>query len=109
MTDYIFKRLKRKIKFLYQKITRGFNDEEIWNLDTTIANFVIPRLKAYKESCGLISLPPDLTSEEWTNIIDDIIYGLEASVTEDEVEDRDWVRVNNGLELFGIYFRDLWD
>ena len=38
------------LKNKYQKITRGFTDEEIWNLDNTIAKWLLPRLKYLKEN-----------------------------------------------------------
>ena len=38
----------RQATWLDQRSTRGFDDTELWNLDTTIAKFILPRLQAYK-------------------------------------------------------------
>lgn len=35
------------LKFFYQRRRRGFDDRELWNLDHTILEFVLPRLKRY--------------------------------------------------------------
>ena len=36
-------------KFTKQRLERGFDDSETWNLDLTIAKFVLPRLESFKE------------------------------------------------------------
>lgn len=41
---------KRWPKYLWQKITRGYADCELWNLDVTIAEFILPRLKTFVDS-----------------------------------------------------------
>ena len=48
----------------YQKVRRGYSDDELWNLDATIAEWIVPRLKTFKEkNCGY---PIDVSSkEEW--------------------------------------------
>jgi len=40
---------KREIQFKQQRIERGFDDSETWSLRDTIAKFIIPRLKVFKE------------------------------------------------------------
>ena len=37
------------IKQKWQKLTRGYSDEELWNLDSTICEWLLPRLKSFKE------------------------------------------------------------
>lgn len=48
--------------------------EELWNLDATIAKFVLPRLVEYKKICN--SRPPRLSMNEWYEILDKIIYAM---------------------------------
>lgn len=98
--------IKRKIRFLFQNLVRGWNDSQTWNLDAQIARFAIPRLKRFKKLNN--GHPPDLTPEGWDSILDDIVYALEASAQFEDDENFDWERVERGLELFGKYFRHLW-
>ena len=99
---------KRFWLFLYQRWTRGWDDSDLWGLDTTIAEFVVPRLKEFRnKTC---TFPHDFTFEEWQKAIDDMIYALETSAEEDLRWNkyRDWDRVRKGHKLFGRYFMDLW-
>lgn len=100
------------IKNKYHKLTRGFTDEEIWNLDYTAAEWLIPRLKYLKENtCGY---PPDLkTFEEWQEILQKMIDAFEIYIREFETTDVSQLKTENeiieeGMQLFGKYFRALW-
>lgn len=42
----------RWFKWWYQKLSRGFSDRELWSLDCTITDFVLPRLKAFRYGTG---------------------------------------------------------
>lgn len=113
--------IKRKIKFLYQRLTRGWSDDETWNLDYTIAKFALPRLKRFKELHS--GYPNGMTEEEWGLIIDKMIKSLELIIEDMETvgvlknvfgdELYDAIRkkdeeILEGLDLFFKYFRHLW-
>ena len=93
------KRIFRFFKFVWQRKTKGFDDSETWNLDNTIANFVLPRLKRYKElngGCPILEgfeessdKNDDKMHEEWNKIIDRIIFSLERISKDDEFN---WVK-----------------
>ena len=100
------------IKMKYQKLIRGYSDIEIWNLDITTAEWIIPRLKYLKEhTCGY---PPDLeTFEEWQEILQKMIDAFELYACESETIDEAQLKTENeiieeGIQLFGKYFRALW-
>ena len=110
--------LKRRIKFLKQRLARGFSDEELWNLDCTLAEYILPRLKAFKDYCG--DSPPDLTPEKWDEKLDEMIWAFDAVLHEEEtmpaINGGEKVKLiaylkrrDNGLKLFGKYFMYLWD
>jgi len=110
--------LKRRMKFLKQRLTRGFSDRELWSLDWTIAKFVLPRLKAFKDYRG--TYPPDLTPEEWNEKLDEMIWAFDAILHEEEtmpvIDGGEKVKImaylkrrDKGLKLFGKYLMDLWD
>lgn len=58
-----------------QKKNRSIKYKDIYNLDNTIARFILPRLKFYKKNT--IGYPPDLTLKEWKDILDKMILSLE--------------------------------
>jgi len=101
----------RDFRHWWQRRTRGWDDSDTWGLDGTIAEFVLPRLRRFKELNN--GFPGhDLTWESWNAALDDMIYAMDicdqektSSQDDDTV---DWERVQRGLELFGKHFRDLW-
>lgn len=69
---------KRRIKFLFQRLLRGFDDSETWSLDYTFYNWLLPRLKRFEE---LNICYPDnekySTFESWDNTLKEKITELE--------------------------------
>jgi hypothetical protein len=132
------KKLLRHIKWFYQRITRGFDDRECWNLNTTIAKFLIPRLKVFKTNTH--TFPSEISLEEWDIALlqmidafelyildnDDLNYDdvkiefdekghLQITKDPDKEKVRNTIiesrrkRIEDGLNLFREYFYDLWD
>lgn len=67
----------RKIKYRKQRLQRGFDDTETWNLDSTILHFILPRLKRFKELAN--GYPAALGSfEEWQKKLDKAIADIEC-------------------------------
>lgn len=100
-------------RYLWQRITRGWDNRELWNLDTTIAKFALPRLIEFRETGAEYGHPCDLTHEEWLEIIDKIIYAMRSRVEDLEPDALSLYqeyaeRVQEGFELFGKWFGDLW-
>lgn len=101
----------RFIRNCYQRLTRGFHDGELWNLDSTLAKHALPRLKRFKQQT--FAHPAGLTEESWNAILDEMIWSFEYILTgqwdEDMVKwEEDEARCSAGCELFGKYFRALW-
>jgi hypothetical protein len=101
---------EREELFKQQRIERGWDDSDTWSLDHKIAEFVLPRLKRFKElNNGYPCREENMTFELWNDILDSIIYSFEIIINEfEEKNDVDWVAVEIGLNNFGKYFRDLW-
>jgi len=105
---------RRIFKFAYQKITRGFSDRDTWSLDHTIANYILPRLKRFKEVNN--GHPTHLSEDEWDSILDEMIYAMEYTATQwtDDWDDtnfnvqENWDRYLQGMKYFGKYFHHLW-
>lgn len=96
----------------------GFYREETWNLDFTIARFILPRLAYLREKC--IGYPSDLTYESWLQMLDKMILAFDHiyneagnafySHTMTETERTIWENEKEeGLMLFAKHFEDLWD
>ena len=98
-----------KLKYFYQRHTRGYDDLDKWNAAWYIARKAIPVLTAMRNSFKGTSLrwhredrhgniielthdevfaesePIALTENEWCEIIDDIIYAFKFVLDEDDV------------------------
>ena len=77
--------------------------EEVWNTDNTLAQLIVPRLQH--------GGPSDFMDiREWNNAIQKMIDAFElmkyAGATHTEDEER---TIEQGLDLFRKYFRNLWD
>lgn len=61
------------------------NPRECWNLDCTIAEFVLPRLKYYKKhSLGYPGREGTETPEKWDEVLDKMIIAFQYITEEDD-------------------------
>lgn len=92
-----------------QRLERGFDDSEMWSLDCTIAEFITPRLRVFKEHAKQIGDHPySITAEEWQEILSQIIEGFALYPDHfhwpSEDSDANWKKVDKALELFRKWF-----
>lgn len=112
----------RSVKFLYQRLTRGWDDSVTWSLDTHLAKLIAPRLKWFKELNthawpGPVEGMPNTgrfnTFEEWHQALDKMIFAFECYASEDkdcwEWTDSERQRIEEGLALFAKHYGCLWD
>lgn len=97
-----------------QRLERGFDDSEMWSLDCTIAEFITPRLRVFKEHAKQIGDHPySITAEEWQEILSQIIEGFALYPDHFnwpyEDSDANWKKVDKALELFHKWFFNLWN
>ena len=106
---------KRLEKWKLQRDERGFDDTELWNFDLTIANFILPRLKVFREQTE--GFPSKFnTIEEWYQILDEIIEGLELyknkfdwdMKTDQNILNLYSAKSKKAFRLLGEYAQDLW-
>lgn len=94
-----------KIKNFILMLKWGFHPSEIWNLDYTIASFSLKRLKKLKENLG--GFPMGFESiDDWEKVIDKMIFSF-TQIIEDDLQNDE--KIEEGLLLFGKYFRALWN
>lgn len=116
-SGYWLRRIVRPFKFTYQKLVRGFSDNELWNLDNTIAKFILPRLIRFKKEMrsGLPQNQEDtsrsLTQAEWDDILDNMIFAFNyaQNIYTKSCNKEDYKRYELGMRQFATYFLDLWD
>ena len=105
---------ERKKKYKEQRMTRGFDDTEMWNLDITFCKFIIPRLKVFKELND--GYPARYHSiEEWNKILDEMIEGFEFhsnkfnwDTADANEENGNMAKAKKAIRLFQENFFDLW-
>lgn len=87
-----------------------FPIDEIWNTDNALARLIVPRLQAFKalEKHGY---PPDFCDmRTWNNTIQKMIDAFELMKYAGNVHsEREEQTIEQGLDLFRKYFRNLWD
>lgn len=102
--------IRRSIKFFFQRCWRGWDDSITWNLDLELAQWLLPRLKRFRElgpkRCG----PPYFDSlEEWGQEVDKMIWSLERLTN---AKDMYWVsyegKTQEGLDSIAKYWQYLW-
>jgi hypothetical protein len=79
-------------------MNQKFEDEELWDLDFTIADFILPRLIRFKELNN---------SEGVEEVLDKMILAFELIVN-DDIKDENEKIIDEGLKLFSKNFRKLW-
>lgn len=105
-------------KHLPQKIKRGFSDEELWNLDANIVDFVstylAPRIQGFIDM-SKTGYPASLNSmQEWIEILNTIQKGFAIIKREGILDpygltDEETQQVKDSIELFSKYWTNLWD
>lgn len=112
---YITKKDKRYKRHLKQLRSDGFSDTETWALDSVIAEFILPRLKRFKEVIN--GHPIAFSENEWNGILDKMIFAFEWSLSYEEEgnlepsekeRDANWEKYKEGMKLFAENFMDLW-
>lgn len=106
-----------QIKYGFQRMFRGYDDAEVFDL---FDGFLIKYKKILKDfrKCGN-SYPFELGSyDEWANVLDEMINHFELSdAFNDYYKDMKYIEAepiayqhaNKALEMFTKYFWDLWD
>ena len=97
-----------------QRIKNGFDASELWNFDSTISAFILPRLKMFKKIHH--GYPGELTPKQWVKTIDKMIVAFEM-VADDDLKynntkadyKRNMKKIDEGLQLFAKWFLSLWD
>lgn len=94
------KQVEKLAKYKNQRIERGFDDTELWNLDKTIAKYILPRLVEFRKVVN--GYPPEFDKfEDWLDIIDQMIYAFDYIVNYDKYDDE--LDESLGIDWVGYY------
>lgn len=99
---------KHPFVFAYQRVTRGYADCDVWNLDRFLADIISRSVKTLKEKqCGH---PAQLTEEKWNKVLEDIALGFSQVSEGCPDRDEDSKKLfDKGFKLFHKHFSSLWD
>lgn len=97
-----------EVKYFFQRLFRGYDDQAIWNLNIYIARKMTKPLK--KLRTRHYGYPCELNDDKWNEILDKIIYSVEEVARDDGyLLSEDYKKIQEGFELLGKYFTSLWD
>ena len=95
----------KKLQKHYKK--HGWDPSETWNLDVTIAHFILPRLKYLRKNTH--GYPANLTEKSWDKILKQMIKAFKLITSDDDFTVHSTKKLDKGLQLFAKYYRGLWD
>lgn len=98
----------KKIKYLYQRITKGYCDKDLWDLDYFIISKVRKPLKEFiKLDRG--GYPVGVKSyKEWNKILKKIDKAFDIVYSGEGMNEKNQDVVLEGMRLFGKYWDSLW-
>lgn len=119
--SYVKKRdvslLKREWFFFWQRLTRGWDDSETWNLQLEMNEFMYPRVKRLFE-VTIFAPPYDsdldrrLTEEEFETIKEKILYSLKTNRLNNkkafDLYPEEYKKIKEGEDLLHKYRHWLW-
>ena len=113
-----------------RKIEVKIDNYDVWSADRTLALVILPMLKRFREDmngvpCDFVTGESDEEFQQgeiaWELTVDKMIFSFQSIVNDDDILDFDLktpegkaayfgheAKVQEGLELFGKYFRNLW-
>lgn len=104
----------RKKLWLKQFKNRGWTNKELWNLDVSFANWILPRLIEFKKQT--LSYPSKFKNvTQWKKVLQTMIDGFTIMATENEYfalprtdKDKKFKKIKLSMSLFHEYVYDLW-
>ena len=113
----------RAFRFWWQRRTRGWDDSEVWNLDVTIATFILPRLRRLKEikhgAPSTLYEGEDMSVDDpegwkraeqrWDEEMNKMLAAFELLADSNLFEPAQNAIVLEGLQSFARHYGSLWD
>jgi hypothetical protein len=109
-------------KRIWFRLTKGFWPSEWYNFDYSIAKYAVPRIKYLRDNQQGFPVPggalavgvdDEKLDKEWREKLDKIVLAFELMESKDDWELDDtkdnYSKIEEGLELFKLHWRGLWD
>lgn len=99
----------RNIKYMFQRLIRGWDDSDTWELDRVLSKIIVPRLIRYKELYS--GTPSGISAKEWESILDEMIWGFKWFSIYHPMNssyNSEYSRAKAAIKLFAHHFDDLW-
>ena len=99
----------RQERFDKAKKKYGFDPRELWSLDYAFIAWIYPRLKLFTKTAK--GQYPDCfkSCKDWQLILKEMIDGFEYYLKTDGIyDDEACKRLENSMDLFRKYYRNLW-
>ena len=136
LSIYAIMEFPSKVKWFYQRGSRGWSDRSVWSIDTWLVDNLIPMLERlknnkqgtptsmYRKKDGVDKdgNPTDdadwLASQRWNNVVSEIINGLKCAkkihdldydYKDKELTKRLTKSSQRSFELIGKHLFSLWD
>lgn len=116
---HFFRKIKRRFSLLVQWLKYGFTDRDTNDLNITFAQFILPRLKRFKEKTDIA--PKEFLDEggelndcgmmAWRNTLQMMITGFELladPLRSYHPSAEDQKIIDRTLSLFAKHYEDLW-
>ena len=79
---------------------------ELWDLDHTLAYYILPRLIAFRSN--VVGYPADMDPEQYARDLDMMIAAFTLIVHDTWEDENVTYTIETGLALFAKHFRSLW-
>ena len=106
-----------RIKYLFQRLFRGYSDRDVFDLGATILDFAYPKVKAFikMEKCGY---PCSLDKDKWDETLKKIELAFDHWKLDEDCQFKyntfdelyeHYQIMEEGFTLFGKYLQNFWD
>lgn len=91
-----------------QKVSIKIERWDTYSMDYSLALIIHPLLIKFKEDNN--GYPSDITSEEWDEILDQMIFAFSWRLEDNDLftSEEDKEKAMEGFRLFGKWFTNLW-
>lgn len=100
---------KRQLFFYWQRDYRGFDNSDMWNLESKILDWLIPRLKVFSyfaKGSGWFDGKGGYVKGD--KIVEEILKGFKIYHEKDFFSKKESNIINHSFNLFKKHFGDLW-
>ena len=111
----------RWLKRFWERGTKGYCYEDLWEFDHFLSRFLVRALREFKANCH--TYPNDIGDwETWQKTLDEMIECFDEQARNidnllgvDRIElwnkklEERKAKIHRGFELLGKYYHDLWD